>query len=526
MPEPHPHHDVLQFVNTLPHEVLTAVFEELQGVLNGSAPLYDTYTRTTVLRITWICRYWRDVALATSRFWSIIVDSGYSRGTEWLSAFLERSRGCPLHVGIQSTSVIANTLVAILAQLIPHAHRLRTLHIQSAMGQSLSSLLAPFTEGFPSLEEVNLSEMAWPELLDLSHARFPRLRKVTLTGAPVPWNKDDFFCSLQVLILRRRRGSGPSTPQAAALFHILRRSPDIQVLKLDGHIHSGTESSERLLLADMREMELSGMTPALPNFLDRLTLPSLINMHIAYFDDVGSSWDITSALPRQTAYRALLSRCSSLAIDISGRLACFHAKPSHGFPGGLKISGTGSEMVSMTAALWEEILDAFSGSPLSEFEICYHSLASITSEMWSTLTARFPNLAAVSISAENEVENSNEDILLLDTLLTFLTSRASSGGELYGSHLRTLTLSHFTLDKPVVEALVRMLSIRNKNGGPLQRLAFRACFCRREVDVDDLAAQLEELVEIDVRYDTNSLDDPPNKFQCERSHAEPSSLKC
>ncbi|TFK81086.1 hypothetical protein K466DRAFT_352060 [Polyporus arcularius HHB13444] len=485
-------------VDTLPPEVLTVIFSDLQDVLEWTGPpsmhklghVVHLQSRTW-LRISWVCRYWRAVSLASPRLWSTLSDSGHWKSMDWLPAFLERSRQFPLDVSIWRSNP-ANMAI-ILTELIQHAGRIHALYLWTK-SIPLSSLLAPFEDGFPILEEIVLRDYMDPQsreaqpLLHLSPSRYPTLRRVFLSQVAVSWHHKDLFQSLHELVITRCRRVEALPP--ATLLRILRQSPEIEILKFDGHIWSeeyvGLPHSRELSLPHMRQMELRGSPLPLSRFLDQLVLPYSTNVLIDYemgyhVGDIPSG--ISMILPRQSAFQALLPNWSSLSVDIGGRSVSFAAKSNYHSRGTLKLTAfvPPRHTVNLTTMLWDDILDAFSGSPLMDVGINYHSLANITSDMWATLFARVPHLGTLATSAEGEVDYH---------------------GEPYGSRLRTLHLCHFTIDKPFAYAILRLLRFRNANHAPLQCLVFRDPFCRHEVDSVDFLAQLKELVRVDVRYST------------------------
>ncbi|RDX40658.1 hypothetical protein OH76DRAFT_311711 [Lentinus brumalis] len=504
-------------VDTLPPEVLMVIFSDLQDVLEWTGPpsmhklghVVHLQSRTW-LRISWVCRYWRAVSLASPRLWSTLSDSGHWKSMDWLPAFLERSQQFPLDVSIWRSGP-ANVAI-ILAELIQHAGRIHALYLWTK-SIPLSSLLAPFEDRFPILEEIVLRDYMDPQtreaqpLLHLSPVRFPRLRRVFLSQVAVSWNHKDLFQSLHELVITRCRRVEALPP--STLLRILRQSPEIEILKFDGHIWSEAyvlPQSPELSLAHMRQMELRGLPLPLSRFLDQLVLPYSTNVLIDYEIDyhVGDiSSEVSMILPRQSAFQALLPNWSSLSVDIGGRSVSFAAKSNYHSRGSLKLTAfvPPRHTVNLTTMLWDDILDAFSGSPLMDVGINYHSLANITSDMWATLFTRVPHLVALATSAEEEV-NYRGDLSLLEALFSVMESQNPSDGEPYGSRLRTLHLCHFTIDKPFAYAILRLLRFRNANHAPLQCLVFRDPFCRHEVDSVDLLAQLKELVRVDVRYST------------------------
>src|SRR5579859_5592124 len=76
-------------ISTLPSEILAQIFLELV--------LEDWRACTIVwVRVTLVCRFWRDLALNFPTLWSYV----FCISCDWVFLTLERSKSCPLNIVI------------------------------------------------------------------------------------------------------------------------------------------------------------------------------------------------------------------------------------------------------------------------------------------------------------------------------------------------------------------------------------------------------------------------------------------
>ena len=107
---------------------MTHIFEALQLSLGWPRQAYEAskfHESATWIRVTWVCRYWRLVALECPSLWASIVDVGKWNNIDWLATFLERSRERPLTVDVGYTTMIPRD---VLIPIQPFAHRIHRLN--------------------------------------------------------------------------------------------------------------------------------------------------------------------------------------------------------------------------------------------------------------------------------------------------------------------------------------------------------------------------------------------------------------
>jgi F-box-like len=150
-------------------DVLSMIFTDLE--VN-----YHLY----MLKVSFVCRHWYNVALSTPRAWSRI-SMDFSTSTEYLKMYLARSGNASLHIFVNER--LTDTCWGLLAQ---QTGRIRCLTIRACYR------ILQFSS-FPALEKLRLyphydgrkHDILTPHatsLLDMS--RFPRLQCVEMSNIP------------------------------------------------------------------------------------------------------------------------------------------------------------------------------------------------------------------------------------------------------------------------------------------------------------------------------------------------------
>ncbi|KAJ2965587.1 hypothetical protein NUW54_g14069 [Trametes sanguinea] len=90
-------------VNQLPAELLVCIFCWLQwlcGWATGAHRYRSAYYELSWLRLTWVCRQWRMIALSSPSLWTYIHCGKTPMNLAWVVAVIERSSGMPLDIKI------------------------------------------------------------------------------------------------------------------------------------------------------------------------------------------------------------------------------------------------------------------------------------------------------------------------------------------------------------------------------------------------------------------------------------------
>ena len=171
-------------INQLPNELLIRIFL-LMGPLRRKGR-----DGLAWIKLMLVCRYWRDVALASPGMWRSI-DIG--RNPHWTDLALTRSDPATLDIYTHNKYLSQD----LFTRIYPHAHRIRSLAFSYGMeGQWSPALLNLFDRPMPALEALTLSMQ--PDRLtpgptqsssvdiQLSSQRFPGLQLLSLSYMAMP----------------------------------------------------------------------------------------------------------------------------------------------------------------------------------------------------------------------------------------------------------------------------------------------------------------------------------------------------
>ncbi|KAG8790241.1 hypothetical protein FRC12_012404 [Ceratobasidium sp. 428] len=113
-------------INTLPPETLSYVF-----TLSRSYCARTSTEKIEFHDLAVVCTHWREVALNATRLWTHI-DIGPGTPTYLTKLLLKLTRKVPIHVHIYEPPTSLSGLQSeALDLLMPHAHRVCTVHIES-----------------------------------------------------------------------------------------------------------------------------------------------------------------------------------------------------------------------------------------------------------------------------------------------------------------------------------------------------------------------------------------------------------
>ncbi|KAK7048880.1 F-box domain-containing protein [Favolaschia claudopus] len=179
-------------VLTLPNEIIVEIFLHFLSPGYPDAPPF--MGARSPMRLTHICRQWRDTACETPGLWRAIdlyptrVDDRLESTLSLTALWVSRSRHCPLSIRAGSY----NDLLSVLAPLIPHRDRWEHLDLTLKSTQPLSSiqgslpLLKSFTIHFNSSisdddSVVNLHDLPLLSTVALDDFKIPHVS--------LPWSQ-------------------------------------------------------------------------------------------------------------------------------------------------------------------------------------------------------------------------------------------------------------------------------------------------------------------------------------------------
>ncbi|EIW52593.1 uncharacterized protein TRAVEDRAFT_74969 [Trametes versicolor FP-101664 SS1] len=144
-----------------------------------------------------VCRFWRELALATPSLWQTV---DVHKNLRWLELALTRSRNAPMELFFQDLPTARNAVPMIM----PHAHRLRKLMLpplnqdHASYGRVLPDLtpfmpllrtaLPTLSHLLLSVDDQNYDDQLEYTKLNLSDDLFPALRNLHVASVYVPWH--------------------------------------------------------------------------------------------------------------------------------------------------------------------------------------------------------------------------------------------------------------------------------------------------------------------------------------------------
>lgn len=292
-------------INRLPVEILRFTFK----LVIRDAPLYTTYDRNRML-ITWVCQYWRSVALSASDFWSsiwVMDEPPYAYTLE----FLRRAKSAPLDIRISEKErrpfqieeiepMSLDELTPIMGVILKKISTIRSfvgvfMHWDVAL-----NVFHRFNEAkseATSLENFVLHHMGHsyvfsnspplpPEIvtpIKLLGGRTPRLTSLSINGLVVDWSPE-ILANLTSLDIRRIPKSVPQ--DAADIRQVLQGCCQLYRLSLCflGRNSDQAETSSSMILLKiptLRELSLDDLTQSyILSFLSQVDAPNVVYLEI------------------------------------------------------------------------------------------------------------------------------------------------------------------------------------------------------------------------------------------------------
>lgn len=106
-------------IHTLPNEILARIFEL------SMAARADEPREPVLLKVTFVCRFWKQIVLCTPSLWSVIT---FAHRQDFVSASLDHSQSTPLDIHFDEDHSHSEWDESRFIALIqPHFHRTRSL---------------------------------------------------------------------------------------------------------------------------------------------------------------------------------------------------------------------------------------------------------------------------------------------------------------------------------------------------------------------------------------------------------------
>lgn len=412
-------------IHHLPSELMLEIFAQYafmnsrRDLTNLRSPCYDPATLgfgNSWAPLMLVCRFWRELMLATPSLWAEI-DIGEQ--TRWLELALPRSQEAPLTLIFHPGLGAARNAVPLV---LPHAHRIRRLIIPGLYTPQLIEL--PWFLRLLRTPMANLYELAMPHpylnsrtrrgyaVFPLSDQHLPALRVLCLPRTAIGWTPAT-ISRLQRLVLQYC--TVKDSPLSGRRFlDVLESCKDLQELQLlDGFISSALNdpssngSQRRIILPRLCKLVLDDEPPATAWFLSFVQLPACTSLHVTgYLSATTPTCDMlfTSLVPQDsTGHHAIQMPLSGtrgrIQYDELGfqiQLSSEQAKLI------IKLSTYGgSDGVAWDADFARGITEfahLFAGHPLAELSVVVaHLGAATTPEVWTRLLFAFPELCVLEV---------------------------------------------------------------------------------------------------------------------------------
>ncbi|KAG6914009.1 hypothetical protein DXG01_002927, partial [Tephrocybe rancida] len=265
----------LSLIARLPPEVLGRIFKWLPS-MEGK----ESYNTTPWWKVSFVCTYWRRVALNCPELWSFLRNPV----TECIKTLITRSCTVPLSV---DTYIRRRRSLGGLSLILGEIHRVRELTINdsSTYGRKVQELISGLTSPAPLLESFSIrrevshssSNTSPPDRLFADVA--PRLKKIYLQKCILPLDVSLLFSSLKILSLDSTcapAGFYSDGLSSDRLLDILEFAPNLTHLTLDNAFTPAPPDQQwqAVNLSRLEELEITASIPCLIEALTRITHPT------------------------------------------------------------------------------------------------------------------------------------------------------------------------------------------------------------------------------------------------------------
>ncbi|KAF9063528.1 hypothetical protein BDP27DRAFT_1451214 [Rhodocollybia butyracea] len=259
--------------------------------------------RANTPAVTFVCRRFRETAVATPRLWSNIA---YDLGTQWMLTMMERAMVAPIFLWAHCRNDSHGMGPEVKAYIPKHIFHLQELAL-SGPEDEIANLSSCLIKPAPMLELLSLnaqtivfhsSDPPIPVPSVLFDGQTPRLSYIMLHNCVIAWDCPNFK-SLTVLRLSLKPFSVYRTtvflPSVSQLLDIIDQNPLLKILSLEyclPYLNSPTfplPSPTRVSKAvHLDDLTLSGRVLDCVQVLQSLSIPATASLHITC-----DSWDKT-----------------------------------------------------------------------------------------------------------------------------------------------------------------------------------------------------------------------------------------
>jgi len=275
------HRNALAPISRLPPETLAVIFSFLSSSAFDEGVGYPEW-----LRVTHVCRHWRETALNFPHLWSRI---NFTRlTTAGIAEIPARAKMAPLNWEVTATAWSGEHFDAFERQLETHISHTRHLSLSGEFQTVLERLVSPA----PALEYLALSNSSrpfdWPFQIVVHDTLFnrtaPKLTSLRLVGCDISW-KSRLLKGLQTLEIRSP--SKEARPTLENWLDALNEMTQLETLVLysaipisplsDPHI---SKPRRAVTLPSLTQFDITSSAEDCALALSHLTLPALTSLRV------------------------------------------------------------------------------------------------------------------------------------------------------------------------------------------------------------------------------------------------------
>ena len=274
-------------ISLLPPEILSLVFH----LLVLEEPPLSWKGNVGWIKVTHVCRHWRQVAIDNSSLWART--SGIPKTTKWISEMLARAKNAPLDIDFNDFVNSNREMLLMIPSHLPHTRQLRLHDLSlrhSGIIQEIFSWEAPALEHFELM--ARYSTVTFPDLGGnmLFKGHSPRLRTFSISKVVIPWSLVPRGQLTQLKITGADEDDH-SPGDLTQLINLLVNCPALEILALDSCLP--TQPTEfphgrTIHLPHLSRLRLRSKTSRIMNMLKMLKLPSLTILHLHCVSEIAS----------------------------------------------------------------------------------------------------------------------------------------------------------------------------------------------------------------------------------------------
>ncbi|KAI0742627.1 hypothetical protein C8Q80DRAFT_1189749 [Daedaleopsis nitida] len=436
-------------ITDLPPEILSCIFQIVQDITGWTGSWEDDAKMSTSwIRLSWVCRHWRQVAVTTPLLWNRISDHQRSLNYSWVPVFLDRAASAPLHVkgrnqGHRLGMAILHPSSLVLHHLPPYTSSVLSFHFEVSghrrhFTQSLEALLLPILTQMCSLESLRLHDhrtvgtgtIGFP---GLTREHLPRLRSLVLIGICFPWTSS-LYTSLRSLTVQWCEIPLPMSE----LIRILESSPNLKSLSLSHCLTLIPDPSvyqiPPISLPKLCSINIRG-TSAVTSFICKAISAPILGTADIHYDVPVAEVDmdvLKDIIPAQTLFRPLLTQAKRLLLNMRDYSLCLRLSKAPDGPhrdecptdeptlicvvG--KSSDNSTAIDAITPRAWSAMLDVVgSAAPnLTCLRLRFVAVSSFDRDMWQQCFTSFLFLEHLEVGncATRTIQNANEFAIARD----------------------------------------------------------------------------------------------------------------